>query len=285
MSIKTVVIPVAGMGTRFLPATKAISKEMLPVLDKPLLHYAVDEAKSAGINNFIFVTNISNNFPFLYLSKNISLEKHLKKKNKIKTLKILQSLTIQKRNIKLVLQKKPLGLGDAILRTQKYIKEEDFAVMLPDDLILGKSCLKELIKVFNKEKSSVLAAMQVESKDVSKYGIIKGNKVNSKMMKVSELIEKPTLKNAPSNLAVVGRYVLKNSIFRYLRKTNRGSNDEIQLTDAISVSAKNEKVFSFRFSGKRYDCGEKLGFLKAQIASALLDPELKKNIRSELKKI
>ena len=285
MSIKTVVIPVAGMGTRFLPATKAIPKEMLPVLDKPLLHYAVDEAKSAGINNFIFVTNINNNFPSLYLSRNMSLEKHLKEKNKIKTLKIIQSLTIQKKNIKLVLQKKPLGLGDAILRAKKYIKEEDFAVMLPDDLILGKSCLKELIKVFNKEKSSVLAAMQVESKDVNKYGIIKGNKVNSKMMKVSELIEKPTLKNAPSNLAVVGRYVLKNSIFRYLCKINKGSGNEIQLTDAISVSAKDEKVFSFRFSGKRYDCGEKLGFLKAQIASALLDPELKKNIRSELKKI
>jgi len=285
MSIKTVVIPVAGMGTRFLPATKAISKEMLPVLDKPLLHYAVDEAKAAGINNFIFVTNISNNFPFLYLSRNMSLEKYLKEKNKIKTLKILQSLTIQKKNIKLVLQKKPLGLGDAILRTKKYIKEEDFAVMLPDDLILGKSCLKELIKVFNKEKSSVLAAMQVESKDINKYGIIKGNKVNSKMIKVSELIEKPTLKNAPSNLAVVGRYVLKNSIFRYLRKVNKGSGNEIQLTDAISESAKNEKVFSFRFSGKRYDCGDKLGFLKAQIASALLDPELKKNLKSELKKI
>ena len=285
MSIKTVVIPVAGMGTRFLPATKAIPKEMLPVLDKPLLHYAVDEAKSAGINNFIFVTNINNNFPSLYLSRNISLEKHLTEKNKIKTLKIIQSLTIQKKNIKLVLQKKPLGLGDAILRAKKYIKEEDFAVMLPDDLILGKSCLKELIKVFNKEKSSVLAAMQVDSKDVNKYGIIKGNKVNSKMMKVSELIEKPTLKNAPSNLAVVGRYVLKNSIFRYLSKINKGSGNEIQLTDAISISAKNEKVFSFRFSGKRYDCGEKLGFLKAQIASALLDPELKKNIRSELKKI
>lgn len=285
MSIKTVVIPVAGMGTRFLPATKAIPKEMLPVLDKPLLHYAVDEAKSAGINNFIFVTNINNNFPSLYLSRNMSLEKHLKEKNKIKTLKIIQSLTIQKKNIKLVLQKKPLGLGDAILRAKKYIKEEDFAVMLPDDLILGKSCLKELIKVFNKEKSSVLAAMQVDSKDVNKYGIIKGNKVNSKMIKVSELIEKPTLKNAPSNLAVVGRYVLKNSIFRYLSKINKGSGNEIQLTDAISLSAKNEKVFSFRFSGKRYDCGEKLGFLKAQIASALLDPELKKNIRSELKKI
>ena len=285
MSIKTVVIPVAGMGTRFLPATKAISKEMLPVLDKPLLHYAVDEAKAAGINNFIFVTNISNNFPFLYLSRNMSLEKYLKEKNKIKTLKILQSLTIQKKNIKLVLQKKPLGLGDAILRTKKYIKEEDFAVMLPDDLILGKSCLKELIKVFNKEKSSVLAAMQVESKDINKYGIIKGNKVNSKTMKVSKLIEKPTLKNAPSNLAVVGRYVLKNSIFSYLKKINKGSGNEIQLTDAISVSAKNEKVFYFRFSGKRYDCGEKLGFLKAQIASALLDPELKKNLKSELKKI
>ncbi len=285
MSIKTVVIPVAGMGTRFLPATKAISKEMLPILDKPLLHYAIEEAKSIGIKTFIFVTNINNKFPILYLSKNISLEKHLEEKSKTKTLKIIKSLTMQTKNIKLVLQKKPLGLGDAILRTKKYIKDDDFAVLLPDDLILGKNCLKELLTVFNKKKSSVIGAMNVNKNEVNKYGIIKGTKLNTKTIKVSGLVEKPSIKKAPSQLAIVGRYILKNSIFKYLSKVNKGTGNEIQLTDAISLSAKYENVFSFRFSGTRYDCGSKLGFLKAQIASALIDPELKKNIRKELKKL
>ena len=284
MSIKTIVIPVAGMGTRFLPATKAISKEMLPILDKPLLHYALEEAKSVGIKSFIFVTSINNRFPMLYLSRNIQLEKHLEEKNNIKTLKIIRSLTVKNKNIKLVLQNKPLGLGDAILRTKKYINKEDFAILLPDDLILGKNCLKELITVFNKKKSSVIGCMPVKDNEVNKYGIIKGKKVDTKTMKVFDLVEKPTLKKAPSNLAIVGRYVLKNSIFKYLSKINKGSGDEIQLTDAISLSAKHESVFSFKFSGTRYDCGSKLGFLRAQIASALTDPELKKDIRKELKK-
>ena len=284
MSIKTIVIPVAGMGTRFLPATKAISKEMLPILDKPLLHYALEEAKSVGIKSFIFVTSINNNFPMLYLSRNIKLEKHLEEKNNIKTLKIIRSLTVKNKNIKLVYQKKPLGLGDAILRTKKYINKEDFAILLPDDLILGKNCLKELITVFNKKKSSVIGCMPVKDNEVNKYGIIKGKKVDTKTMKVFDLLEKPSLKKAPSNLAIVGRYVLKNSIFKYLSKINKGSGGEIQLTDAISLSAKHESVFSFKFSGTRYDCGSKLGFLRAQIASALTDPELKKDIRKELKK-
>ncbi|MBV68403.1 MAG: UTP--glucose-1-phosphate uridylyltransferase [Pelagibacterales bacterium] len=285
MSIKTVVIPVAGMGTRFLPATKVISKEMLPILDKPLLHYAIEEAKSIGIKNFIFVTNINNRFPILYLSRNIRLEKHLEQKSNTKVLKAIKSLTIQSKNIKLVLQKNPLGLGDAVLRTKKYIRDDDFAVLLPDDLILGKNCLKELVAVYNKKKSSVIGSMHVNKNEVNKYGIIKGDILNSKTIKVSELVEKPTHKNAPSNLAIVGRYILKNSIFKYLSKINKGSGNEIQLTDAISLSAKYENVFSFRFTGKRYDCGSKLGFLKAQIASALIDPELKKNIRIELNKL
>ena len=147
MSIKTIVIPIAGMGTRFLPATKVISKEMLPILDKPLLHYAVEEAKSIGIKSFIFVTNSNNKFPLQYFSRNTKLEKHLEEKNNRKTLKIINELTLENKNIKLVIQKKPLGLGDAILKTKKYINKEDFAVLLPDDLILGKNCLKELIKV------------------------------------------------------------------------------------------------------------------------------------------
>ena len=177
-----------------------------------------------------------------------------------------------------------MGLGDAILRTKKYINKEDFAILLPDDLILGKNCLKELITVFNKKKSSVIGCMPVKDNEVNKYGIIKGKKVDTKTMKVFDLVEKPSLKKAPSNLAIVGRYVLKNSIFKYLSKINKGSGDEIQLTDAISLSAKHESVFSFKFSGTRYDCGSKLGFLRAQIASALTDPELKKDIRKELKK-
>ena len=144
MSIKTIVIPVAGMGTRFLPATKVISKEMLPILDKPLLHYAIEEAKSIGIKNFIFVTNINNKFPILYLSRNIRLEKHLEEKSNTKALKVIKSLTIQSKNIKLVLQKNPLGLGDAVLRTKKYIKDKDFAVIIPDDLILGKKLSKRI---------------------------------------------------------------------------------------------------------------------------------------------
>ena len=163
MSIKTIVIPIAGMGTRFLPATKAISKEMLPILDKPLLHYAIEEAKSIGIKSFIFVTNSNNKFPLLYFSRNTKLEKHLEEKNNMKTLKIITELTLDNKNIKLVIQKKPLGLGDAILKTKKYINKEDFAVLLPDDLILGKNCLKELITVFNKKKSSVIGAMHVRS--------------------------------------------------------------------------------------------------------------------------
>ena len=285
MSIKTIVIPIAGMGTRFLPATKVISKEMLPILDKPLLHYAIEEAKSVGIKSFIFVTNSNNKFPLQYFSRNIKLEKHLEEKNNMKTLKIIRSLTLDNKNIKLVIQKNPSGLGDAILKTKKYINKEDFAVLLPDDLILGKNCLNELIKIFNKKKSSVIGAMHVEANDVNKYGIIKGKKIDSKTMKVFDLVEKPSIKKAPSNLAVVGRYILKNSIFKYLKNINKGSGNEVQLTDAISLSAKSESVFSYNFSGVRYDCGSKLGFLKAQIASALTDPELKKDIREELRKI
>ena len=169
MSIKTIVIPVAGMGTRFLPATKAISKEMLPILDKPLLHYAVEEAKSIGIKSFIFVTNSNNKFPLLYFSRNTKLEKHLEEKNNRKTLKIINELTLENKNIKLVIQKKPLGLGDAILKTKKYINKEDFAVLLPDDLILGKNCLKELLSVFNRKNSSVIGAMHVKENEVNKY--------------------------------------------------------------------------------------------------------------------
>ena len=283
MSIKTIVIPVAGMGTRFLPATKSIPKEMLPILDKPLIHYAVEEAKNAGIKSFIFVTSPNNKFPKLYLSSNKSLETHLIEKGKRSLLKIVQEINIEDANIKLVEQKKPLGLGDAIYRTKKYIGKKDFAVLLPDDLILGSNCLKQLINIYNKKKAYVIGVMNVNKNEVEKYGVVKGNNLESKTSEVLGLIEKPKISNAPSNLAVVGRYILKNSIFNYLNTIDKGSGNELQLTDAISLSAQKERVLSYKFSGKRYDCGSKLGFLKAQIASALSDSKIKKYVRKELK--
>ena len=285
MNIKTIVIPVAGMGTRFLPATKSISKEMLPILDKPLLHYAIEEAKSAGIKSFIFVTNKINKFPLLYLSKNKTLEGYLRKKKKIKILEVIKDITIKNKNIKIVYQENPLGLGDAIYKAKKYIKKEDFAVMLPDDLILGRNCLKELIAVYKKKKSTVIGVMDVNANEVDKYGIVKGKTLNNRTSKILELVEKPKVKNAPSRLAVVGRYVLKNSIFEYLKKITKGTGNELQLTDAISLCAKNENVFSYRFSGTRYDCGSKLGYLKAQLASGLLDSDIRNSVKKELQNI
>ena len=200
------------MGTRFLPATKSIPKEMLPILDKPLIHYAVEEAKNAGIKSFIFVTSPNNKFPKLYLSSNKNLETHLIEKGKRSLLKTVQEINIEDANIKLVEQKKPLGLGDAIYRTKKYIGKKDFAVLLPDDLILGSNCLKQLINIYNKKKAYVIGVMNVNKNEVEKYGVVKGNNLERKTSEVLGLIEKPKISNAPSNLAVVGRYILKNSI-------------------------------------------------------------------------
>ena len=259
MSIKTIVIPVAGMGTRFLPATKSIPKEMLPILDKPLIHYAVEEAKNAGIKSFIFVTSPNNKFPKLYLSSNKSLETHLIEKGK-EAFKNSSRNKYKRCKYKISRTKKPLGLGDAINRTKKYIGKKDFAVLLPDDLILGSNCLKQLINIYNKKKAYVIGVMNVNKNEVEKYGVVKGNNLESKTSEVLGLIEKPKISNAPSNLAVVGRYILKNSIFKYLNTIDKGSGNELQLTDAISLSAQKERVLSYKFSGKRYDCGSKLDF-------------------------
>ena len=276
--IKSVVIPVAGMGTRFLPATKVVPKEMLAILDRPLLDYAVSEAIDAGIENFIFVINKDNYFPRAYLQENDKLEKYLINKNKKTILKKIVKLKLSSQQIKTVVQSKPLGLGHAILMTQKFLAGQDFAVILPDDLILGKNCLKELIDVYSKKNSSVLAVMEVERKNISKYGIIKPLEKGNKTIQISSLVEKPA-SNPPSNLGVVGRYILRNTIFSQLRKKKIGSGGEIQLTDAISSITKKEPVFAFRLSGNTYDCGSKKGFFQAQIACALRDKDLKIDIR------
>ena len=283
--IKIAVFPIAGMGTRFLPITKTISKEMLNILDRPLLDYAVQEAKAAGIETFIFVTNKENTKPVDYFSKNTKLESFLKKKKKINILKEIKKLNIKKKNMKIIFQDKPSGLADAILRTEKYVKKQDFCVILPDDLIIGSNCTQELINVYNKKKSTVIGVMEVDKKDVSSYGIIESSIFKKNMYKVKNMIEKPKVKDAPSNLAIVGRYILLNDIYKFIKKTKIGSGGELQITDAIFLSSKINEVWGYKFSGKRYDCGSKVGFLKAQIATAFKDKDIKKEIKKFIKRL
>ncbi len=283
--IKIAVFPIAGMGTRFLPITKTISKEMLNILDRPLLDYAVQEAKAAGIETFIFVTNKENTKPVDYFSKNTKLESFLKKKKKIDLLNEIKKLNIKKKNMKIIFQDKPSGLADAILRTEKYVKKEDFCVILPDDLIIGSNCTQELINVYNKKKSTVIGVMEVDKKDVSSYGIIESSILKKNMYKIKNMIEKPKVKDAPSNIAIVGRYILLNDIFKFIKKTKIGSGGELQITDAIFLSSKINEVWGYKFSGKRYDCGNKIGFLKAQIATALKDKNIKKEIKKFIKSL
>ena len=283
--IKIAVFPIAGMGTRFLPITKTISKEMLNILDRPLLDYAVQEAKAAGIETFIFVTNKENTKPVDYFSKNTKLESFLKKKKKIDLLNEIKKLNIKKKNMKIIFQDKPSGLADAILRTEKYIKKEDFCVILPDDLIIGSNCTQELINVYNKKKSTVIGVMEVDKKDVSSYGIIESSIIKKNMYKIKNMIEKPKVKDAPSNIAIVGRYILLNDIYKFIKKTKIGSGGELQITDAIFLSSKINEVWGYKFSGKRYDCGNKIGFLKAQIATAFKDKDIKKEIKKFIKSL
>lgn len=283
--IKKVVIPIAGLGTRFLPVTKSVPKEMLPILDRPLLDYAVCEAKNAGIEDFIFITNKYNNFPKHYLSVDSKLNSALKKKNNINALNKIKNLNIKNKNLHIVHQEIPLGLGHAISLAEKIIKKEDFAIILPDDIVLGKNCIKELIGIHKKKNANVLGVMKVEKKDISKYGIIKPALKKGKAIDIQSIIEKPSFKKAPSNFGVIGRYVLKNSIFKYLKKIKKGVGGEIQLTDAIEMSIENEKNIAYQFSGFRYDCGSKLGFLQAQIASAFMDNDMKKDIMEVFEKI
>ena len=283
--IKIAVFPIAGMGTRFLPITKTISKEMLNILDRPLLDYAVQEAKAAGIETFIFVTNKENTKPVDYFSKNTKLESFLKKKKKIDLLNEIKKLNIKKKNMKIIFQDKPSGLADAILRTEKYVKKQDFCVILPDDLIIGSNCTQELINVYNKKKSTVIGVMEVDKKDVSSYGIIESSIFKKNIHKVKNMIEKPKVKDAPSNLAIVGRYILLNDIYKFIKKTKIGSGGELQITDAIFLSSKINEVWGYKFSGKRYDCGSKVGFLKAQIATAFKDKDIKKEIKKFIKSL
>jgi UTP--glucose-1-phosphate uridylyltransferase len=275
--VKKAVFPVAGLGTRFLPATKANPKEMLTVVDKPLIQYAAEEAVNAGIEELIFVTSSSKRAIEDHFDKNYELEAELQKKGKTELLKIVQEVVPANVTCVYVRQPEALGLGHAVLCAQPVVGDEPFAVILADDLInCGGNCvLGQMLSVFNDRQCSILGVEEVPPEETHKYGIVDPEESDGRITHVSNIVEKPAPEVARSNLAVVGRYVLTAAIFKHLENIPRGAGGEIQLTDAIEKLLHDEQVLAYRFEGKRYDCGSKLGYLQATVEFALQHPELR----------
>ena len=284
MKIKKAVFPVAGMGTRFLPATKANPKEMLPIVDKPLIQYAAEEAIAAGIDELIFVTSSSKRAIEDHFDKNYEMETELEKRGKRELLQVLRDIVPEGISCVYVRQAEALGLGHAVLCARPVVGNEPFAVILADDMINGggQSCLSQMVDLYESEQCSVLGAERVEPEETNKYGVIKETVLREGLSKVDGIVEKPHPEVAPSNLAVVGRYILTPAIFGFLAETGRGAGGEIQLTDAIAELLKHEQVLAYEFKGKRYDCGSKLGYLQATVEYALEHDELGADFRKYL---
>lgn len=285
MKITKAVFPVAGLGTRFLPATKANPKEMLPIVDKPLIQYAVEEAVAAGITELIFVTSSSKRAIEDHFDSNFELESSLLDRGKHDLLEIVRGILPEGVSCAYIRQKSPQGLGHAVLCAKQLVVNEPFAVLLADDLIDGgqQSCLQQMMDVFNQQQSSVIAVQKIQPEDSKKYGVVDVSGAKEHVAKIRNIIEKPNPENAPSNLGVVGRYILTPRIFSLLENTSSGSGGEIQLTDAIQKLLGQEAVYALQFQGKRYDCGAKLGYLEATLAYALKHPELADDFRSSLR--
>ncbi len=282
-NIKKVVIPVAGFGTRFLPASKSIPKEMFPIIDKPLIHFCVEEAIQAGIQDIIFVISRSKNSVIDYFDHAPELEMELEKKGKKTLLYPIKNVLKDRINYFFVRQKKLSGVGDAVLCAEKIISNEPFAIMFPDDLIKSKKgCLSSMVEIYNTTDSSVVAVERVLRKDVNKYGIVSCKTKKDKIAEISSIEEKPEPQKAKSNLGVVGRFILNPGIFKILKKTKPGHGNEIQLTDAINSLAKNQRVLAYQFDGTRYDCGSKLGFFKATLSFAKDHPDIKRDFKKIL---
>ncbi|MHC1719551.1 MAG: UTP--glucose-1-phosphate uridylyltransferase GalU [Clostridiaceae bacterium] len=274
MRIRKAVIPAAGLGLRFLPATKAQPKEMLPIVDKPAIQYIVEEAVASGIEEILIITGGSKRSIEDHFDKSIELECELIKKNKQDLLKIVRDIS-DLANVYYIRQKDPRGLGHAIRCTKSFVENEPFAVMLGDDLIDSqKPCLKQLMDCFNEYKSTILGVQHVDKKEVSKHGIIKAVKIRDRVYKVEDLIEKPGPEEAPSNIAILGRYILMPEIFSILEKTKPGTGNKIELTDAIKTLSKKQAIYAYEFEGTRYDVGDKMGFLQATVEMALKREDL-----------
>lgn len=271
------IFPVAGLGTRFLPATKSIPKEIMTLVDRPLIQYAIDEAREAGIKEFIFVTAKGKGALEDYFDAAPELEKNLRKKNKVELLKALKATDMDSGAIAYIRQREALGLGHAVWCARRLISNEPFAVILPDDVIAAeKPCLQQMIEQYTETGGNIVAAMEVPHDKTSLYGILDPLEDMGRIVSVKDMAEKPEPADAPSNLAAIGRYILEPSIMQRLNKLKRGSGGEIQLTDAIAMEAREGgNVYGYRFDGKRYDCGSKAGYLQATIAFALARDDLR----------
>jgi UTP--glucose-1-phosphate uridylyltransferase len=284
--IKKAVFPVAGLGTRFLPATKANPKEMLPVVDKPLIQYAVEEAMQSGITELIFVTGRNKRSIEDHFDKNVELEASLMASNKSLLLESIRSIIPSHVKCIYTRQSEPLGLGHAVLQAKTIINDEPFAVLLADDLTDAKTpVLKQLISQHQKEQASVIAIEDIPKDKTVQYGIVDVSTSKDNLYKINSIVEKPQPKDAPSTLGVIGRYVFNPEIFDCLEKIKPGKGGEIQLTDAIQMLLSQQSIFAYQFEGKRYDCGDKLGFMKANIEFSKRHPEIGKEFIEFLKSI
>jgi UTP--glucose-1-phosphate uridylyltransferase len=281
------IFPVAGLGTRFLPATKAIPKEIMTLVDRPLIQYAIDEAREAGIKEFIFVTSRGKGALEDYFDNSPVLEQELRKKGKLDLLKTLRSTNMESGAIAYIRQHKALGLGHAVWCARRLIANEPFAVILPDDVIAAEqSCLKQMVDAYEETGGSMVAAMEVPQEKTSSYGVLDVNEDMGSLVSVKGMVEKPNPEDAPSNLAVIGRYILSPSVLRNLNRQEAGAGGEIQLTDAIAKEIENENgVFGYRFRGQRFDCGSKAGFLQATVAFAMERPELRDELGEYLREM
>ena len=282
MEVKKAVIPVAGLGTRFLPVTKSMPKEMLPIIDKPVIHYVVEEAIASGIDDIIFITGRSKRSIEDYFDDSPELEYHLKQKNQQNLLKIVQDISSMV-DLHYIRQKEPKGLGDAILTARKHINDEPFAVLLGDDIIVNKTpCTKQLIDNFYKYGRSTLAVEEVPLEKTGSYGIIKGTPLDDSLYVLEDIVEKPRPEDAPSNIGAIGRYVFTPEILDCIKETATGFGNEIQLTDGIRLLNDQQKIYAYKFTGKRYDTGDKTEYVKAIIDFALNNEDMKEHIMKHL---
>ena len=279
--IKKAIFPVGGLGTRFLPATKALPKEMLPVVDKPLIQYAVEEAAAAGIEEFIFVTGRNKTAIEDHFDHSFELEETLCAKGKAAALETVRGMIYEPGTVAYVRQQEPAGLGHAVWCARHLIHDEPVAVLLADDLILGPSCLAEMVASY--QGGNMVAVMDVPKSETGSYGIITPGADHGQLVEVSELVEKPDPANAPSNIGVVGRYIIESGVFAQLGTQDRGAGNEVQLTDALARQIGKVPFHGLRFSGERFDCGSKIGFLQANIAFAMSRDDLAEPLASWIK--
>ena len=284
MLVTRAIFPVAGLGTRFLPATKAQPKEMLPVVDKPLIQYAVEEAYAAGVRQMIFVTGRHKRPIEDHFDMTFELEMALEQSGKEELLKVVRSVKPDDMECIYVRQAQALGLGHAVLCGQRLVGNNPFAVLLADDLMVGDTpVLQQMVEQFNEWRVSILAVQEVPAEQTRRYGIVAGTPINEHLLDVTGIVEKPAPEDAPSRLGVAGRYILTPGVFHEIATQQRGVGGEIQLTDGIAALLRREKVFAYRYEGRRYDCGSKEGFLEANVALALDHPELGPGFRAYLK--